>query len=371
MVIMALDHTREIFHSGAFLYDPYDGEKAGLALFMTRWVTHFCAPTFSFLAGASVCFSERRKTKAELSAFLFQRGLWLVVMELTVISFAWCFDPEFRFISLATIWSLGISMILLAGLIHLPRRMIFLFGFVLVLGHNLFDGTHFGGYPFWAFLHDGAVYQIGSTHKVEILYPIIPWAGVMALGYCFGSLYTSTADKAFRKRLLHFTGCGAILLFAVLRAGNFYGDHYVWQQCITSAKTIMSILRVEKYPPSLQYLLITLGPSLLFLAHAENLKGRWVDFFSTFGKVPFFYYIAHLYLLHFGGLLAAQFTGFGWKRMILTTWVNDDPKLRGFGFGLSVVYLIWAGLIVLLYPLCKRFAEYKTRHPDQAWLSYM
>ncbi len=371
MVVMALDHVRDYFHAPAFLYDPADPSQTTLPIFFTRWITHFCAPAFCFLAGISAFLVGIRKPKKELSAFLLKRGIWLVFIEMTIVNFGWYFDIYFRSPGLLVIWSLGISMIVLAALIHLPRTVILIFSCVLIFGHNLLDNVHFDGNYLWAILHEMTLFKYSGNYKLYVDYPVIPWIAVMSLGYCFGALYDKSYDANKRKKILNSIGFSAIVLFIILRGINLYGNPSKWIQFDEFSKTLISFLNPSKYPPSLLYLLMTLGPALIFLANAENLKGRLVIFFSTFGRVPFFYYILHLYLIHIIALVFAQLTGFGWQKMILDGWIGDVPLLKGYGFSLWVVYLVWVAVILLLYPLCKKFDRYKTNHKEKWWLSYL
>ncbi|TDD98032.1 DUF1624 domain-containing protein [Flavobacterium cellulosilyticum] len=371
MVIMALDHTRDYFHYSAFYFDPTDPTKSTLPIFFTRFITHFCAPAFSFLAGLSACLVGRRKSKSELSSFLVKRGLWLVFIELTIVNFAWYFDLSFRNPSLIVIWSLGISMIVLAALIHLPKKIILVFSILVIFGHNLLDTTHFTGNVLWAILHEYAIFNISETHHLNVYYPIIPWIAVMSLGYYFGSFYDKSYDILKRKKVFNRIGISALLLFVFIRFINRYGDPIPWKDYGTISKDLISFLNPSKYPPSLLYLLMTLSGTILFLANSEKLKGKVVDFFSTFGRVPFFYYIIHIYVIHLFALLFAQLTGFGWKIMILPTWVSEVTALKGYGFPLSVVYAVWIGIILLLYPICKKFDNYKQSHKEKWWLSYL
>ena len=368
---MALDHTRDYFHAAAYIYDPTDPNQTSIPIYFTRWITHYCAPTFSFLAGISAFLVGRRKTTGELSVFLFKRGLWLVFIELTIVNFAWFFDIQFRTDGLLVIWALGISMIVLAALVHLPRTIILIFSCLLIFGHNLFDSVHYGRNLLWAIIHDGGLFKFSNSFQMFVGYPIVPWIAVMSLGYCVGSLYDKSFDSVKRKRILNIVGFSAIILFVMLRWINIYGDPFPWKHFDTASKTLMNFINPMKYPPSLLYLLMTLGPSLLFLANTENVKGKIVNFFSIFGRVPFFYYILHIYLIHFISLIFAQLSGFGWQKMILKDWVTEVPELRGYGFKLWVVYLVWIGVIAMLYPLCKKFDLYKQNHKEKWWLSYL
>lgn len=371
MVIMALDHTRDYFHSAAFIFDPTDPSQTNLPLFFTRWITHFCAPAFSFLAGISAFFAGKRKTLPELSTFLLTRGLWLVLIEFTIVNFGWFFDIQFRTMGMLVIWALGVSMIALAAIIHLPRSVILIFSLLMIFGHNLLDTLHFEGSMWWAILHDGGFFFFQGDYKLFVIYPLVPWIGVMSLGYCFGPLYHSTFDSIKRRKLLTAIGISATLLFFILRYTNVYGNPTGWTHYEDFSKSLVSFLNPSKYPPSLLYLLMTLGPSLIFMAYTENARGRIVNFFCTYGRVPFFYYILHIYLIHLMAMVFAQFSGFGWQGMILSNWVTELPYLKGYGFDLWVVYLVWMVVVLLLYPWCKSFEVYKLSHKEKWWLSYL
>ena len=368
---LQLDHTRDYLHFSNFYFDPIDPAHSNLPTYFTRLITDYCAPTFSFLAGLSAFFVGRRKNTGQLSGFLFKRGLWLVFIEITFVSFAWYFNIRFRNVDLAVIWTLGISMIVLAGLVHLPKKIILALSLIVIFGHNLLDTVHYNGSILWGLIHEPHSFKLSENFILTIDYPVVPWIGVMALGYCFGPLYDRSYDAAKRKRFLNILGVSTIALFLIVRGINSYGDPLSWQHYDTGTKKLMSFLNVNKYPPSLCYVLMTLGPALLFLANSEKLKGWLVDFFSVFGRVPFFYYILHLYLIHIIAMLLAQLTGFGWRIMLLNNWLSEEPKLKGYGVSLGLVYLIWISVILLLYPLCKKFDEYKQGHKEQWWLSYL
>lgn len=372
MLIMALDHTRDYFHYSAFFFNATDPTQTTIPIFFTRFITHFCAPAFSFLAGVSAFIVGKRKPINELSSFLFKRGLWLVFVEIIIINFAWKFDFNFTHIGLQTIWSLGISMIVLAGLIYLPKKVVLVFSIVIIFGHNLLDNIHFDGSYLWSMLHEPNRFEFAEGHTVIFAYSLLPWIVVMSLGYCFGSLYDATYDVQKRKQILNVLGISSFAFFLILIAFNTYGDPVKWINYGDTSKTLMSIFNVNKYPPSLLYLLITLGGTFLFLANTEKLKGKVVDFFCVFGRVPFFYYILHIYLIHFIAVFAAEFTGFGWQVMVsMPKFVTRVEALKGYGFNLITVYIIWMVIILLLYPLCKKFDTYKQSHKEKWWLSYL
>lgn len=371
MVIMALDHVRDYFHYSAFFFAPADPTQTTLPIFFTRWITHFCAPAFSFLAGTSAYMVGKRKTKNELAGFLLKRGLWLVFIELTIVGFGWFFDVHFGILALLTIWSLGISMIFLAGLIYLPINYILIFSVALIFGHNLLDTIHLPGNMYWSMLHEQSFFKLNNNRLLLAGYPIIPWIAVMSLGYYFGRFYEKSYDGNQRKKLFNTIGTIALALFVVLRYTNFYGDSKLFTHYGSFSKDLVSFLDPRKYPPSLLYLLMTLGVAFLILANSEKWKGKLVNFFCTFGRVPFFYYIIHTYLIHLLAMLFAQLTGFGWSNMILTTWIGLVPGLKGYGVSLWAVYVIWIGIIFFLYPICKKYDIYKQNHKDKWWLSYL
>lgn len=370
IVIMALDHVRDYFHYSSHFIDPTNPQDTNAALFFTRFITHYCAPIFSFLAGVSAWIVGRRLSKQDLSAFLVKRGIWLIFVELVIVNFAWYFNPQFHEIAFVVIWILGISMITLAALIHLPSSAILAFSCLLIFGHNLLDGIEMKGNILWNFLHQRGVIMTTTDHVVRVGYPMIPWIAVMSLGYWFGKFFDPSFDAAKRKRIFNILGISSLLFFLLIRGTNLYGDLRPWTVQATPLQTIFSFLNISKYPPSLSYLLVTLGGALLFLANFEKAKGKIVEFFSVFGRVPFFFYIIHLYFIHLLGLITAGVTGFGWENMILDTLPTRDKKLEGFGYDLWVVYLIWFFVIATLYPLCKRFDKYKSAHKEKWWLSY-
>jgi uncharacterized membrane protein len=374
MIIMALDHVRDYFHADAFLYNPLDLSKTSVALFFTRWITHFCAPVFVFLAGTSAFLVGSRKGKKELSTFLLTRGLWLIVLEFTIINFSWFFNIQFPLIALTVIWALGMGMIILAATIHLPFKMILLLGFLLVAGHNLVDSFHVSGSGpdaiGWAILHEFNGFQVGHFF-LFVGYPLLPWSGIMMLGYCFGSLYLPGVDATQRRKKLLTMGSVMILLFIVIRAINIYGDPNPWTEQTSPVYTVLSFLNVTKYPPSLLYALVTLGPAMIFLAISEKLQGKLSQYVIGLGRVPMFYYITHLYLIHIIALIAALATGYQVSDMTFSTWVTDSPNLRGYGFSLGIVYLVWIGVVLSLYPLCLWYDRYKMNHREKWWLSYL
>ena len=364
MVIMALDHVRDYLTNAHF--DLGDLTRTNLALFGTRWITHFCAPVFIFLAGSSAWIAGTRRTRGELSRFLLTRGAWLILLEFTVIGFAWYFTTRWDLGARAqVIWAIGASMVVLAGLIYLPRAAIAGFGLLLVLGHNLLDGItpeSLGALaPLWKVLHVPGALEVVP---VFIRYPLVPWVGVMALGYVAGPAIFSQDLRVSRR--LAWVGGLLVVGFVALRWLNIYGDPHPRVYDGTSTQMVISFFNVTKYPPSLLFLLMTLGPGLIALAAFRGAKGALANVFITFGRVPFLFYVTHLYLAHAIAVAAGVAQGF--PASAIRTIHFQLPQT--YGYGLPVVYLVWLGVVVALYPLCRRYAELKARSRAW-WLSYL
>ena len=365
LMVMALDHTRDFF--GASALNPRD--VAEPALFMTRWITHFCAPIFVFLAGMSAyLYGARGRSKGELSRFLLTRGVWLILIEFTVVRLGWMFSFSLDFFITQVIFAIGASMVALAALIHLPRWAIAAIGVGMIAGHNLLDGIRaeqFGAYGWvWNFAHELGMLHFGDV-RVFAVYPLIPWIGVMAAGYALGPLFK--ADSATRVRSLAVLGFAVTAGFVVLRLTNLYGDPQPWALHDGVLPTLLSFGNVEKYPPSLLYLMMTLGPGLLLLAAFERAQGGVVDTVVTFGRVPFAYYIAHLYLIH------ALAVVYAWASIGDASFLfGEFPPVKPEGYGLALpgIYVVWLVVLFALYPLCRWFGALKQRRNDW-WLSYL
>ncbi|HYE54444.1 MAG TPA: heparan-alpha-glucosaminide N-acetyltransferase domain-containing protein [Chitinophagaceae bacterium] len=375
MLIMALDHVRHFIHLPSMTDEPTNLATTTPVLFFTRWITHFCAPAFLFLSGISAFISGQRKTKQELSIFLVKRGCWLVLVELIVISFSWSFDPFYNKFFLQVIWAIGWSMIILGLLVRTSLTVITTVGLVLFLGHNILDHVSLpqegAAAIIWKLLltSRGDLVPLGTGRSVLLIYSILPWTAVMLLGYVAGHVFKSDVSDARRRKLLLASGAGMILLFIVLRLFNQYGDPSPWSQQKDAVYTFLSFLNVTKYPVSLMYTCMTIGPVLVLLALLKNAQGRPVRFLTIFGRVPFFYYILHFFLIHV--ICAALFFGTG------HTWnqTNDAASFvffrpSWFGFGLPVVFVVWLLVIGILYYPCRWFAAYKQRN-SQWWLSYV
>ncbi|BAY22875.1 hypothetical protein NIES2100_26390 [Calothrix sp. NIES-2100] len=367
MVLMALDHVRDFFTNVRF--SPLDVTQTTIPLFFTRWVTHLCAPSFVFLAGIAAYLSfQRHNNKRKLSRLLFTRGLWLVFLELTVISFAWTFNTSF--FGANVLWAIGWSMVVLAGLIYLPTRAIATFGILLIVGHNLFDNLHveqLGSWGWiWAVLHEPKMFTPFGGIRFFIGYPLIPWIGVMALGYAFGRVLN--LEKSRRSQLLKRLGLGLILSFIILRTINIYGDPKPWSFQSNFVRTLLSFLNVNKYPPSLLFLLLTLGIGILIFNLFENRRFRILKPLTIFGSVPLFFYIIHLWLIHISAVIIA-FPTYGWKAVTLPYLISTLMP-PNYGYNLPKIYIIWIVILVILYPICNWFANYKAKHKSW-WLNYL
>ena len=384
MLIMALDHVRDFFYKADLgkaadaAMDPTNMQTTYPALFFTRWITHFCAPIFVFLAGASVYLMCQRKSKKEVSLFLIKRGFWLVFVEVIIVTFSWTFNPFFNVFILQVIWAIGASMILLGLLVLLPYRVIFALGLLIVAGHNIMDypsvssglkGTILSDLLYFS---NFSAYQLWQGHFFLIVYAFLPWTGVMLLGYCFGKLFQSGVDPAWRRKKLLRIGTGLILLFIVLRSMNLYGDPVQWTtQPRGTLYTFLSFLNLNKYPPSLLFLCMTIGPGILFLAFIEKAQNGFTRIMNVYGRVPMLYYILHFYLIHIIVVIVFFMQGFGAKD-IAPQGLPFYFKPTGLGFGLLGVYAIWLLVVVLLYPICKKYDQYKTAHAKEKWwLSYI
>lgn len=375
MVLMALDHVRDYFLFGAFVNDPLNLETTTPILFLTRFVTHFCAPVFIFLTGTSASLFGQNKSKKELSKFLLTRGLWLIFVEIVIMNFLWWFNPGFELIVLQVIWVIGLCMVLLSVLIHLPIQLLAGLSLIIIFGHNLLDGIIMQGYSLksilWYIFHQQIFLPVENNRMVVIFYPLIPWIGVMALGYCFGFFYHKGFSQKLRKKYLLLFGIASVSLFLVIRLINVYGDIAPWSQQNNFIMTMLSFINVTKYPPSLLYILITIGPTFFVLYFLEDVKSKITDLLLVFGRVPFFYYLIHVLFIHAAALLTLVALGDDWTLMILNKDAFLTNKLADYGYSLWVVYAVWIGIVALLYPFCFRYMAYKLKHKEKWWLSYL
>lgn len=373
MVIMALDHVREFFHRDAILgRDPLDFNTTWSLLFLTRWITHFCAPVFVFLSGTSVfLYSQKEKTKKQVAFFLFTRGLWLMLAEIFIVNFFWEFKFGY-FLMLQVIWAIGLSMVVLAVLQFLPYKFLLALGILIICGHNLLDGIKIEQ-PFiasisWSIIHVAHPYKIPPHLLLFVAYPFLPWLGLMIMGYGLGKFYNKEIAVYYRKKRLLMAGIGAICLFIVLRFINYYGDMQAWSSQKTTLFSIFDFVKTTKYPPSFLYMLMTIGPSLVVLSLIENISNRFTGIVVIFGKVPFFYYLLHVLLIHSIAFIFYFLSGNGSPNIDFTGSKNLTANV---GYPLWVVYAIWLFVVIILYFPCKWYSRYKAGHSHNKWLSYL
>ena len=370
MILMALDHVRDFV--GDMRLSPTDLRTASTALFLTRWITHICAPTFFLLAGTGACLARRGRSAGELSRYLLVRGLWLILLEAVILRcLAWQFNFDFKLTMLVVLWALGWSMIALAALVHLPARAIAAVGLAMIAGHNLFDGVRSAN-PLWTALHSPGFLLRTPDHIVFAAYPLVPWIGVMAAGYALGAVWEWPRER--RRRLLAGMGAATTVAFVVLRAVNVYGDPARWITFDPAGRTVLSFLNTTKYPPSLLFLLMTLGPALMLLAAFDRSEGvpRALRPALVIGKVPLFYYMVHALVIHLVAI-AICYAQYGEIH-----WMFESPGLAaypitpppGWGLPLAGTYVVWAGVVLAMYPLCRWLAGVKQRRRDW-WLQYV
>lgn len=375
MIIMALDHTRDFFHYNATIdQDPLDFGTTTPFLFMTRWVTHFCAPVFVFLSGCGIfLYSSKDKTKKQVAFFLFTRGLWLMFASIFIVNPLFDFNIHLPFLLLEVIWAIGLSMVLLSVLQFLPYTILLGVGLLIVFGHNLLDNISVD-HPLWksvlwAITHKLQAYPINDHFLLVVAYPFLPWLGLMICGYALGKLYQPQVDAAYRKKFLLYAGLTMIALFIIIRFINYYGDIQKWAHQKTTLFTILDFIKTSKYPPSLLFMLMTIGPALIFLSFAENISNGLSKKITVYGKVPFFYYILHIALIHILAWIAFFATGHAWKDL---DFIHFRPGSLPFGSGyhLWTVYAAWITVIILLYFPCRWYSRYKATHRHW-WLSYV
>jgi uncharacterized membrane protein len=378
MVLMLLDHTRDYFHFGSISLDldPLDPDQSSFPLYLTRWITHLCAPTFVGLAGTSIFLQkERAKNRPgySLGTFLFTRGLWLIFLELTLINFAWTFLPLFHSGYLQVIWAIGISMVFMAGFIYLDWKSALGLGILITTTHNLMDGVlldkdSFSGIV-WALIHQGGQLKIGGSWELVAAYPFLPWLGIMLIGFGAGPLFSPSVLPETRRKILLRTGAGMLVSFFALRIFNGFGDPKPWGSEALSRSFWFEFFDVQKYPPSLLYALATLGISCFLLAFMETKTIPFRRALLVFGRVPFFYYLVHIYLIHLSALGVFLVMGGSVSEIDFAKSFGGLPL--GFGFGLAGTYLVWISLLLILYPVCAWYDKIKTRHKERWWTSYL
>jgi uncharacterized membrane protein len=379
MVVMALDHVRDFVHRDAALFSPTDLTRTTPILFLTRWITHFCLPVFMFTAGmgAFLWWQRGNRTKSQLARFLWTRGIWFIFLELTVMQFAYNFNVSSRYLVLLLIlWIFGICMIVLAALVYLPFRWLAVLSVIIIALHNCLDSINaarFGsGAWAWNLVHQPGVFAIAGRQFL-VTYTLLPWIAVMAAGFCFGRLFT--LDAAARRRIMVRMGLVSTIAFIVIRAINHYGDPARWAVQKSVVFTVLSFLNCTKYPASLDFLLMTLGPAVLLLAWLDKRTFKVANPLVVFGRVPFFYFVLHFYLIH---ALVVLMAWVRYGRPSFSFIFNPLPSMGGprqlfpadFGYSLWVTYAVWAAVVIALYPVCRWFAKVKASRRDW-WLSYL
>lgn len=373
IVIMALDHTRDLIHSNALNVDPLDLKVTTPALFMTRWITHLCAPVFVFLAGTSVYLTLLQQGDVSKTIrFVRSRGLFLILMELTIINFGFWTDLYFRTILLQVIFAIGAGFFVLSFLLKLKARTLGIIGLSIIFLHDLVSGLKFDDNSVLKFLYsilfESGFYKPAEDRAFIIGYSVLPWLGIMLFGLSFGRIFL--LEEKERKKLLLFYGIGSLLLFVALRLINYYGDPSPWSVQNSTLYTFLSFMDVSKYPPSLMYTAITLSIMFFILRVADQKGGPIVDFFLTYGKVPMFFYILHWYVIHTGMFVMVWLQGFGWSDLNFGIMGCGRP-LGGGGLDLPFVYLYWISVILIMFPLCKWYGKYKSAHKEKEWLKYI
>ena len=364
MVIMVLDHVRHFMHADALLYEPTELSKTTPVLFFTRWITHFCAPAFVLLAGIASRISSKRKSPAALRTFLLTRGLWLLVLEVVVMRFSFTFNWYFDLIFFQVIWAIGASMIVLAALIRFDEKFILVISLIILFGHNALDPfsvneSHPLYAPFTLLFKPGYIPLANSG--IIVMYPLVPWLGVFMLGYVLGKWFTADFEK-LRQPYLFITGCAMVVLFVILRFTNFYGDPHGWEVQQNFTFTLLSFLNCEKYPPSLLYILMTLGPVFITLAVLDKIKTKVFNPLQTIGRVPLFFYIVHFFLIHIVALVIfMNQTGTSWSAIDFRATATFGGITPGNGISLPLVHLAWMGIVLVLFPLCWWYNRIKSR----------
>lgn len=368
MIIMALDHTRDYF--GIPGQNPTNMATTTVALFFARWITHFCAPTFFLLTGTGAFLSLRKKSRAQLSGFLLTRGLWLLFVEAVIMRcFAYQFNVDYRVTLLIVLWALGWSMIVLAALVRFPTIVATVFGFAVVLFNNAFDGVTTTNAVLNILRNPGFLLNT-PEHVVFVAYPLVPWIGVTALGFSLGQVYNWSSPD--RRTFFLRTGVGLMIAFLIMRGFNGYGDPSKWSVQSTITMTAVSFLNTSKYPPSLLFLLMTLGPVMLLLRAFESGTPSFLKPALVFGRVPMFYFMLHFFLIHLLAVIACYSIHGSAHWMFESPDMNNYPFTAppNWGFPLPIVYTAWISVVLISYPLCRWFAALKQRRND-VWLSYL
>ncbi|MEJ7739028.1 MAG: heparan-alpha-glucosaminide N-acetyltransferase domain-containing protein [Chitinophagaceae bacterium] len=374
MIIMALDHTRDFMHVSSLTQNPTDLATTTPSLFLTRWITHLCAPVFVFLSGTSAFLSFKKEgDHSKSKTFLLSRGLWLLILEFTLVNFALWFDLQFRILIFEVIGAIGFGFIVLALILKFPPGKIGITGLIIIFGHNLLQYISFSdtssplGKVASSFF-SLSVFQANPQFTFVVGYPPLPWLGIMLTGFAAGQLFTW--DERKRKMAFLKIGLTVLGLFIIIRLLNFYGDTSAWSIQKTNLNTFLSFINVSKYPPSLLFSLVTLGIMFLILSAVEGVNNIFTKNIVIYGQVPLFYFLIHLYMLHFLMLVMVYVQGFSWSALIFGPFNIGRPK-NGSGLELWLIYLIWLLIVVALYPLCKWYGSYKANHRENKWLRYV
>jgi uncharacterized membrane protein len=388
MVIMALDHSRDFLHAWSQAHSPTDLAATTPLFFFTRWITHFCAPSFVFLSGVSAALSMKGSPDPRVTGmpalqsnraarrWLLQRGLLLIAVEFTIVNFALSFDPQFRLLIFEVIATIGAGLILLSQLSRLPSKILLALALLIIFGHDLLpppppmapNQTSIVLMPLIRslFFSPGG-FQVTPHLLIVIAYPVIPWLGIMLAGFATSRWFQKPAPQ--RKKLFLRLGLGTLVLFIALRLSNRYGDPSPWSAQKSPLFTLLSFLNVNKYPPSLLFSLLTLGGLFLILAAAEQRDNRITRTLLVYGRVPLFYFVVHLYLIHGILLVVLLLQGFRPADLRFGPFQFGHPA-NGGGLGIASVYAIWLGAVIALYPLCRWYGRYKATHPEKTWLRY-
>jgi len=373
MVIMALDHVRDFMHTTSMSQSPTDLQTTTILLFMTRWVTHLCAPTFVFLSGISAYIAFKKNNNiSESRSFLFKRGIWLVILEFTFINFTLWFDIHFRFMIMEVISAIGLSFIVLSLLLKLPSRTIGIIGLLIIFCHNLLQAVTIPANSiaifFSSILFRPFLMQVTPSFSFFTAYPLIPWLGIMLSGFACGEFFEIPAER--RIKIFLRVGLATLFVFTIIRFINIYGDPSKWVIQRSSLFTILSFINTTKYPPSLLFILLFLGITFLVLYISEKVQNRFSDFLMVYGRVPLFYFLIHLFIIHSLMFLMLRIQGFGSSDMLFGAFNNGRPKTGG-GVELPIIYLIWLSVVLLLYPVCKWYGRYKSEHKENKFLRYL
>jgi uncharacterized membrane protein len=373
MIIMALDHVRDFLHTASLTQDPTNLQTTTAILFFTRWITHLCAPAFVFLSGISAFLFFRKNINLhESRKFFLTRGIWLLILEFTLVNFALWYDIHFRLLLMEVISAIGLSFIVLSFLLKLPSRIIGLAGIVIIFTHNLLQFIPLPTHPAAVFLtsvlfHPNMM-QLTPGTAFFTAYPLVPWLGILLAGFGAGEIFEIKPER--QKRIFLRSGISALVIFSILRLLNFYGDPARWAEQATSFFTFLSFFNVTKYPPSLLFTLLFIGLTLVVLYLAGKGQNRITEILSVYGRVPLFYFIIHLFLIHSLMFIILYFQGFKNNDFVFGAFKNGRPEAAN-GVSLAAVYLIWIAVVIILYPVCRWYGNYKMNNPENKLLKYL